>query len=84
MQPTLLDAAKQADTPGRPPGWVHHSDRDNPYASDGYRLALADHGAVASTSRRGDGYDNAVAERRFATTRLRKTATPCRRGKGFQ
>lgn len=51
------------------PGWVHHSDRGSPYASDAYRHALAAYGAVASMSRRGDCYDNAVAESFFATSR---------------
>jgi putative transposase len=38
-----------------------------PYASDAYRAALAQRGIVASMSRTGDCYDNAVAESFFAT-----------------
>jgi putative transposase len=51
------------------PGLVHHSDRGSPYASDDYRAALRAAGLVASMSRKGDCYDNAVAESFFATLR---------------
>lgn len=51
--------------PGR--GLLHHSDRGSPYASKDYRNALDRHGAEASMSRRGDCWDNAVAESFFAT-----------------
>lgn len=50
-----------------PPGLLHHTDRGSPYASDDYRAALAQRGIVASMSRTGDCYDNAVAESFFAT-----------------
>jgi putative transposase len=50
-------------------GLVHHSDRGSPYASAVYRAALARHGLVASMSRKGDCWDNAVAESFFATLR---------------
>jgi len=49
------------------PGIVHHSDRGSPYASEDYRNALSENGFVASMSRRGDCWDNAVAESFFAT-----------------
>jgi putative transposase len=48
-------------------GLVHHSDRGSPYASDDYRARLAHHGFVASMSRKGNCWDNAVAESFFAT-----------------
>jgi transposase InsO family protein len=52
-----------------PPGLVHHSDRGSPYASEDYRAVLRQHGLVASMSRKGDCWDNAVAESFFATLR---------------
>ncbi len=60
-----LRAALVARQP--PPGLLHHSDRGSPYASGEYRRALARAGAVASMSRKGDCWDNAVAESFFAT-----------------
>jgi putative transposase len=52
-----------------PPGLLHHSDRGSTYASDDYRCALERHELVASMSRKGDCWDNAVAESFFATLR---------------
>jgi transposase InsO family protein len=52
-----------------PAGLVHHTDRGSPYASDDYRRALSSHAMVASMSRTGDCWDNAVAESFFATLR---------------
>jgi transposase InsO family protein len=49
------------------PGLLHHSDRGSPYGSDDYIKALDDIGAVRSMSRKGDCWDNAVAESFFAT-----------------
>jgi putative transposase len=63
-----LGALRRALDARRPaPGTIHHSDRGSPYASDDYRAELARHGFVASMSRRGDCWDNAVAESFFAT-----------------
>lgn len=50
-------------------GFLHHSDRGSPYASDDYRAALRAYGACQSMSRKGDCWDNAVAESFFATLR---------------
>jgi len=52
-----------------PAGLVHHTDRGSPYASDDYRRMLASHAMIASMSRTGDCWDNAVAESFFATLR---------------
>lgn len=52
------------------PGLLHHSDRGCHYASDDYRALLAAHHAVISMSRKGDCWDNAVAESFFATLEL--------------
>ncbi len=63
-----LAALSQALSTRRPrPGLVHHSDRGSPYASSDYRAALTARGIVASMSRKGDCWDNAVAESFFAT-----------------
>lgn len=65
-----LDALGWALRSRRPRrGLIHHSDRGSPYASAEYRAALRVHGCVASMSRRGDCWDNAVAESFFATLR---------------
>jgi putative transposase len=60
-----LDRATSARMPS--PGWVHHSDRGSVYASADYGDALTKVGAVKSMSRKGDCWDNAVAESFFAT-----------------
>jgi len=49
------------------PGWLHPSDRGSTYAREDYRTALTQHGFEASMSRKGNGWDNAVAESFFAT-----------------
>jgi putative transposase len=48
-------------------GLVHHSDRGSTYASGDYRSALDAHGIECSMSRKGDCWDNAVAESFFAS-----------------
>jgi putative transposase len=48
-------------------GLVHHSDRGSTYASSDYRGALEAHGLECSMSRKGDCWDNAVAESFFAS-----------------
>jgi putative transposase len=48
-------------------GLVHHSDRGSTYAAHDYRQALAARGFQCSMSRKGDCWDNAVAESFFAT-----------------
>jgi transposase InsO family protein len=73
LRPTLdaelaLDALTVAFTTRRPPpGLIHHSDRGVQYACRAYRELLAHHAAVSSMSRRGNCWDNAVAESFFAT-----------------
>ena len=59
----------------RPPrGLLHHSDRGSQqstqYASTDYQGALTARGIVVSMSRRGDCWDNAVAESFFATLKV--------------
>jgi len=55
-----LDMALRRRCPGV--GLLHHSDRGSTYASEDYRLVLAQHGIVCSMSRRGNCYDNAAME----------------------
>jgi putative transposase len=62
---SALQMALAARQPG--PGLLHHSDRGSQYASDDYRALLAEHRCVVSMSRKGDCWDNAVAESFFAT-----------------
>jgi putative transposase len=63
-----LAALDMALVKRRPPaGLLHHSDRGSTYASHDYRRALAARGFRCSMSRKGDCWDNAVAESFFAT-----------------
>ncbi len=62
---SALQMAREARCPA--PGLMHHSDRGSQYTSGVYRAQLAAHGMIASMSRKGDCYDNAVAESFFST-----------------
>ena len=46
-------------------GWLHHSDQGSPYASEDYQTILETYHVTCSMSRRGNCYDNAVAESFF-------------------
>jgi len=48
-------------------GLLHHSDRGVQYACERYRELLGGHGIIASMSRPGNCYDNAVPESFFGT-----------------
>jgi len=48
-------------------GLLHHTDRGSVYASDDYQRELSSRGLVPSMSRKGDCFDNAVAESFFST-----------------
>jgi transposase InsO family protein len=50
-----------------PTGMIFHSDRGSEFAAGSFRRALATAGAVQSMSRKGDCWDNAVAESFFST-----------------
>ena len=63
----LLALARALAVRAPPRGLVHHSDRGSQYASQVYRACLAAHGGIASMSRRGNCWDNAVVESFFAT-----------------
>jgi putative transposase len=69
MQTELcLEALRQAVTTRQPgAGLLHHSDRGSQYTSDAYQKELGTIGATPSMSRKGDCWDNAVAESFFGT-----------------
>jgi transposase InsO family protein len=48
-------------------GLLHHSDRGSQYTGAAYQALLAAHGIKVSMSKKGDCWDNAVAESFFAT-----------------
>lgn len=62
---TALADALEARRPR--PGLVHHSDRGSTYASGDYRRVLDAHRIECSMSRKGDCWDNSVAESFFAS-----------------
>ena len=65
-----LDALRGALLRRRPSrGLLHHSDRGSPYASADYRAELARSHLRPSMSRKGDCWDNAVAESFFSSLR---------------
>jgi putative transposase len=76
MQATLdlelaLRALRMALGARRPAsGLLHHSDRGTQYAAREYQALLAEHGMVASMSRKGNCWDNAVVESFFGTLEL--------------
>ena len=64
----VCDALRMAIWQRRPrAGLVVHSDRGSQYASKDYRRLLKAHGFVGSMSRKGDCWDNAVAESFFGS-----------------
>ena len=64
----LLEALNMAITQRRPPpGLIHHSDQGRTYAGKAYQQRLVEAGMNPSMSRKGDCWDNAVAESFFAT-----------------
>lgn len=70
-----LSALAMAMSMRRPErGLLHHSDRGSQYASGEYRNLLDDHGMIASMSRVGDCWDNAVVESFFATLKTELAA----------
>ena len=69
----VLDALSMAvgrRAPGA--GLIHHSDRGCQYASNDYQAALRQHKMLCSMSRKGDCWDNAVAESFFSTLKTER------------
>ena len=52
------------------PGLIFHSDRGSQYCSNDFQRLLKTHGIRSSMSRKGDCWDNAVAESFFGTLKL--------------
>ncbi len=63
-----LDMALKGRQPPR--GLLHHSDRGSQYASEDYQRALAARGIQCSMSRKGNCWDNAVAESFFSSLKM--------------
>ena len=51
---------------------IVHSDRGSQYASDAHRALLTRHGLIASMSRKGNCWDNAVMERFFLNLKMER------------
>ena len=67
----VMDALNLAVGLRRPgTGLIHHSDRGVQYACGDFQKLLKRHGMVPSMSRKGDPYDNAVAESFFRTLKV--------------
>ncbi len=66
-----LNMAVKSNPPGE--GLTHHSDQGVQYASEDFQRLLAAHGMECSMSRRGDCWDNAVAESFFHTLKVELT-----------
>ena len=63
----VKDALEMAVQRRQPrPGLIHHTDQGSTYAMRSYRDKLKTHGMISSMSRKGDCWDNAVAESFFA------------------
>ena len=63
-----IDALQMAlgrRNPGK--GLLHHTDRGSQYASTDYQKILKEHDMICSMSRKGNCYDNAVAESFFGS-----------------
>jgi len=66
-----MDALKMALLLRHPDnGVLHHSDRGVQYACEDYRTLLTQHGLIPSMSRKGNCWDNAVAESFFERARV--------------
>lgn len=76
----LAEAALRQALVGRQPprGLLHHTDRGSTYTSAAYRRLVAESGMIASMSRTGNCWDNAVAESFFSTLK-----TECIHRTGF-
>jgi putative transposase len=75
----VVESLKSAITHRRPPrGFIHHSDRGTQYTSHACVGLVQKYGGICSLSRKGNCWDNAVAESFFATLKRELNY-----GKGF-
>jgi transposase InsO family protein len=69
----VCDALHMAVQQRRPSaGLIVHSDRGSQYASAQYQAKLTSHGFICSMSRKGNCWDNAVAERFFLNLKMER------------
>ncbi|MCP4205302.1 MAG: IS3 family transposase [bacterium] len=66
---TMTALRRAIDARRPPPGLIHHTDRGAQYCGNAYRRALDRAGLEASMSRRGDCWDNAMAESLIKTVK---------------
>ena len=67
-QQLVIDALQMGVARRKPTAvLVHHSDRGSQYASSDFRRELDEHGMLASMSRKGNCWDNPVAESFFGS-----------------
>jgi putative transposase len=69
MRAELVNQALSMAIEQRQPaaGLIRHTDRGSQYGADSYRQLLSQHGMQSSMRRKGNGWDNAVAESFFHT-----------------
>lgn len=73
-QPLITDALLMAIVQRQPePGLIHHTDQGTIYTRAAYRAIMDKHGMIQSMSRKGDCYDNAVAESFFGNLKNKLT-----------
>jgi transposase InsO family protein len=63
-------------------GLIHHSDRGSQYAGGDYQNLLGSYGMICSMSRKGDCWDNAVAESFFHSMKTEWTTRMLYRNRG--
>jgi putative transposase len=69
----VVDAQKMAIRTRQPsPGLIMHTDRGSQYASAKFQQLLKTNGMLSSMSRKGDPWDNAVAESFFKTLKMER------------
>ena len=70
----VIDALEMGVYQRRPqPGrLIFHSDRGSQYASEDFRAVIDKHGILASMSRKGNCWDNAVAETLFGSLKVER------------